>query len=122
MHERGVVFRWKDYRAEGATRHKTMSLAPEEFVRRFLLHVLPGGLHCIRHYGLLAICSHKSNLALARELLPDSNIKRCHEVRNLRREWTATDDADPSSAVAARRPAVRYAAYPVVRYRAPSLR
>ncbi len=54
LDERGVTFRWKDYRAEGRTRHKTMSLSPAEFMRRFLLHVLPGGFHRIRHYGLLA--------------------------------------------------------------------
>ena len=54
MDERGVTFRWKDYRAKGKTRHKAMTLTPEEFMRRFLLHVLPGGFHRIRHYGLLA--------------------------------------------------------------------
>jgi Putative transposase/Transposase zinc-binding domain len=69
MDERGVVLRWKDYRAKGATRHKTMTLAPEEFMRRFLLHVLPGGFHRIRHYGLLANGSRKSSLPLARALL-----------------------------------------------------
>jgi hypothetical protein len=54
MDERGVTFRWKDYRAKGKTRHKAMTLSPQEFMRRFLLHVLPGGFHRIRHYGLLA--------------------------------------------------------------------
>jgi len=73
MDERGVRFKWKDYRvkdgAKGKTRHKTMTLAPEEFMRRFVLHVLPGGFHRIRHYGLLANGSRKSSLPLARELL-----------------------------------------------------
>ena len=69
MDDRGVTFRWKDYRAKGKTRHKAMTLAPEEFMRRFLLHVLPGGFHRIRHYGLLANGSRKTNLARARELL-----------------------------------------------------
>ena len=46
-----------------------MTLAPDEFMRRFLLHVLPGGFHRIRHYGLLANGSRKASLALARELL-----------------------------------------------------
>jgi hypothetical protein len=69
LDERGVTFRWKDYRAEGRTRHKTMSLSSGEFMRRFLLHVLPGGFHRIRHYGLLANARRKSNLATARELL-----------------------------------------------------
>ena len=67
--ERGITFRWKDYRAKGQTRHKTMTLAPEEFIRRFLLHVLPARFHRIRHYGLLANGSRKASLALARELL-----------------------------------------------------
>jgi hypothetical protein len=54
MDDQGVCFRWKDYRAKGRTRYKTMTLSPQEFMRRFLLHVLPGGFHRIRHYGLLA--------------------------------------------------------------------
>jgi hypothetical protein len=69
LDERGVTFRWKDYRAKGRTRYKTMSLAADEFIRRFLLHVLPTGLHRIRHYGLLANAGRRQNLALARELL-----------------------------------------------------
>jgi hypothetical protein len=73
MDERGVTFRWKDYRvknsAKGRTRHKAMTLDPGEFMRRFLLHVLPGGFHRIRHYGLLANGSRKASLALAREVL-----------------------------------------------------
>ncbi|MGB4925446.1 MAG: IS91 family transposase [Giesbergeria sp.] len=73
MDERGVIFRWKDYRAKdgakGKTRHKAMTLSPQEFMRRFLLHVLPGGFHRIRHYGLLANSRRRDNLALARQLL-----------------------------------------------------
>ena len=69
LDERGVTFRWKDYRISGRTRHKTMTLSPEEFMRRFLLHVLPSGFHRIRHYGLLANRERRENLARARELL-----------------------------------------------------
>ncbi|MDG5974332.1 transposase [Hydrogenophaga taeniospiralis CCUG 15921] len=73
MDERGVTFRWKDYRANkpgmGKKRHKAMTLSPQEFMRRFLLHVLPGGFHRIRHYGLLANSNRRVNLALARQLL-----------------------------------------------------
>ncbi len=69
MDEHGVSFGWKDYRAKGRTRHKTMTLGADEFMRRFLLHVLPGGLHRIRHYGLLANGSRKASLARVRELL-----------------------------------------------------
>jgi hypothetical protein len=69
MDEHGVTFGWKDYRAKGRTRHKTMTLAAGEFIRRFLLHVLPGGFHRIRHYGLLGNSSRKTSLARVRELL-----------------------------------------------------
>ena len=73
LDEHGVTFRWKDYRvkngSEGRTRHKTMTLEPGEFMRRFLLHVLPGGFHRIRHYGLLANGSRRADLARVREAL-----------------------------------------------------
>jgi Putative transposase/Transposase zinc-binding domain len=76
LDERGVTFRWKDYRAKGRTRYKTMTLGSDEFMRRFLLHVLPSGFHRIRHYGLIANAGRKENLARARVLLhvgPDAN-------------------------------------------------
>jgi hypothetical protein len=69
LDERGVTFRWKDYRAEGRTRHKIMTLTTQEFMRRFLLHVLPSGFHRIRHYGLLAHAHRRHNIATARALL-----------------------------------------------------
>ena len=72
MDERGVTFKWKDYRDKSnpdKPRHKTMTLSPDEFMRRFLLHVLPGGFHRIRHFGLIANNGRKEKLALARELL-----------------------------------------------------
>jgi len=69
LDERGVTFKWKDYRETGETRHKTMTLATSEFMRRFLLHVLPSGFHRIRHYGLIANSGRRENLARARELL-----------------------------------------------------
>ena len=69
LDEYGVTFRWKDYRVKGGTRYKAMTLDVDEFMRRFLLHVLPGGFHRIRHYGMLANCSRTANLALARQLL-----------------------------------------------------
>src|SRR5215831_20249358 len=50
----GVALRWKDYRLDGPDRWQTMTLRPHEFIRRFLLHVLPKGFHRIRHYGLFA--------------------------------------------------------------------
>jgi len=67
--EAGVTFTWKDYRIEGPARYKTMTLPTHEFIRRFLMHVLPKGLHRIRHYGLLANGHRAANIARARELL-----------------------------------------------------
>ncbi|RYD83009.1 MAG: IS91 family transposase, partial [Sphingomonadales bacterium] len=67
--ERGVTFGYKDYRRDGADRQRLMTLSADEFIRRFLLHVLPRGFHRIRHYGLLASSSRKTSISLARELL-----------------------------------------------------
>ena len=67
--ETGVTFRYKDYRRDGADRHRAMTLAADGFIRRFLLHVLPRGFHRIRHYGLLASATRKAGLDRARELL-----------------------------------------------------
>ncbi|MBA8821831.1 IS91 family transposase [Ochrobactrum sp. P6BS-III] len=64
-----VTFRYKDYRRDGIDRQQVMALATGEFIRRFLLHVLPRGFHRIRHYGLLASGARKISLALVRELL-----------------------------------------------------
>ncbi len=69
MDERGVTFHYKDYRRDGAARYQTMTLAPAEFIRRFLLHVLPKGFHRLRHYGLFASASRKANIARIRDLL-----------------------------------------------------
>jgi hypothetical protein len=65
----GVTFRYKDYRRNGAERQQVMTLAADEFIRRFLLHNLPKGFHRIRHYGLLASGTRKDNLERARQLL-----------------------------------------------------
>ncbi|MCP4244377.1 MAG: IS91 family transposase [bacterium] len=67
--ENGVTFKWKDYRCKGRDRYKPMTLPTHEFIRRFLSHVLPKGLHRIRHYGLFANGGRAANLARARELL-----------------------------------------------------
>ena len=69
LDESGVTFRYKDYRRVGAERYRTMTLGADEFIRRFLLHVLPKGFHRIRHYGLLASASRKANVARVRQLL-----------------------------------------------------
>jgi Putative transposase len=69
LDENGVTFNYKDYRADGRTRYKVMTLTTSEFIRRFLIHVLPKGFHRIRYYGLLARSACAENLARARQLL-----------------------------------------------------
>jgi hypothetical protein len=69
LDERGVTFRYKDYRRNGQAQYRTMTLSADEFIRRFLLHVLPKGFHRIRHYGLLASAGCKANIARAKELM-----------------------------------------------------
>jgi hypothetical protein len=77
LDSKGVTFKWKDYRAKGRDRAKVMTLASDEFIRRFLIHVLPHGFHRIRHYGLFASTGRADNIARARELInapkPQSN-------------------------------------------------
>jgi Putative transposase len=65
----GVTFKWKDYRAKGCEHRKIMTLATNEFIRRFLIHVLPSGFHRIRHYGLFANGSRADNLRRLRDLI-----------------------------------------------------
>ena len=59
----------KDYRIKGRDRYKRMTLGTFEFIRRFLIHVLPSGFHRIRHYGLFTKNACADNVARARELL-----------------------------------------------------
>ena len=75
----GVTFKWKDYRIEGPGRYKTMTLPTHEFIRRFLIHVLPKGLHRIRHYGLFANGKNRAaNIARARQLLAAPQNREQH--------------------------------------------
>ncbi len=78
LDDKKVIFKWKDYRAKDGDLHKTMALPIPEFIRRFLIHVLPSGFHRIRHYGLFANGGRAENLARARQLLamptPDSEL------------------------------------------------
>jgi hypothetical protein len=93
LDERGVTFRYKDYRRNGQARYRTMTLGADEFIRRFLLHVLPKGFHRIRHYGLLASPGSKANIARARELIAMPVLATDPPV--------ARDDADLAASVAA---------------------
>jgi len=92
--DEGVTFRWKDYRADGPARYQTMTLATPEFIRRFLIHVLPAGFHRIRHYGLLgkprfahANGQRRNAIARARQLLDAATTAA-----------VATDGADTGNA------------------------
>ena len=79
--DEGITFKWRDYRHRA--RCKAMTLKPQEFIRRFLLHVLPPGCHRIRHYGILANGQRKANLVLCRKLLgciPQPATLRCTEI------------------------------------------
>jgi Putative transposase len=86
---KSVTFKVKNYRVEGRARYTTMTLDVAEFIRRFLIHMLPKGFHRIRHYGFLASATKAANLASAREkldaALPDATTSH-----------TATADADAS--------------------------
>ena len=66
--DQGVTFNWKDYRSK-SVRYKPITLTADEFIRRFLIHVLPKGFHRIRHYGLLASPVRRKNLVRLREAL-----------------------------------------------------
>jgi putative transposase/transposase-like zinc-binding protein len=86
---RGVTFKWKDYRIQGRDRYKQMTLGTFEFIRRFLIHVLPKGLHRIRHYGLFAKSACADNIARARVLLAASEPEAAPTS-------TAADSGKPS--------------------------
>jgi len=95
LNETGVTFKVKDYRLKGPDRYKTMTLAVPEFIRRFMLHVLPKGFHRIRHYGLLARSPAKSaTIERARELIAvAATAGKTHQ------------DSDPTPASSAQKPA-----------------
>ena len=69
LDDKGVTFRWKDYRPEGPERYKQMTLDTHEFIRRFLMHVLPQGFHRIRYHGFLTCQTRARNIAPIRQLL-----------------------------------------------------
>jgi hypothetical protein len=69
LDRKGVTFKWKDYRLEGPERYKVMTLDTHEFIRRFLIHVLPQGFHRIRYYGWLTSQARAKNIARIRALL-----------------------------------------------------
>ena len=89
---RGVTFRWKDYRVDGDARRKLMTLSADEFIRRFLIHVLPPGFHRIRHFGLFANAGRAANLAKLRALLEPPSAPPAVQAAN---DNAAIKDAFP---------------------------
>jgi hypothetical protein len=90
FNDAGVTFKWKDYRDKQQPYGKVMTLAIDEFIRRFLIHVLPSGFHRIRHYGLFANGGRAENITRARRLL---------DVPKLPPQPADTDDADGGETV-----------------------
>jgi len=88
LNAQGVTFRVKDYRLKGAGRHTTMTLTTLEFIRRFLIHVLPRGQHRIRHYGFFGNGNRAANIARIRQLLGAKTPDHQHS------DDTDTDDTD----------------------------
>jgi hypothetical protein len=87
----GVTFKYKDYRAYGPARFRTMTLSPHEFIRRFLVHVLPKGFHRIRHYGLLANGNRSAMITRARELLAMASRGKESEEAQTAKSTTAPE-------------------------------
>jgi putative transposase/transposase-like zinc-binding protein len=91
LDDTGVTFKWKNYRAKEHERAKVMTLAIDEFIRRFLIHVLPSGFHRIRHYGLLANGGRANNITRARQLL---NVPATHSESS---DADSADDGEPQT-------------------------
>jgi hypothetical protein len=93
VQDSAVTFKWKDYRIKRRDRQKTMTLPVCEFIRRFLVHVLPSGFHRIRHYGLFASGARAQNIARVRQLLATTVQARPNEAPGSSR---AAEPPDPS--------------------------
>jgi hypothetical protein len=92
---KGVTFKWKDYRSQKKMRYKTMTLDSHEFIRRFLIHVLPSKFHRIRHYGLLANSRRQDNLERARKLIEkQGDVESNPNNEAIDSERVTTGDAD----------------------------
>jgi len=87
-----ISFRWKNYRVKTQCRHRVMQLSHDEFIRRFLIHVLPSGFHRIRHYGLVANAGKKRNLRQARRLL---HVSETESPKKIELEAKPTEHVEP---------------------------
>ncbi|OUR86549.1 hypothetical protein A9Q81_28365 [Gammaproteobacteria bacterium 42_54_T18] len=92
MDERTVSFHWRNYRVKTQQRQRIMQLSHDEFIRRFLLHVLPTAFHRIRHYGLVTNAGRKRNLQKARLLLhvPEPTLPEQKAVAGKRKRKITT--------------------------------
>ncbi len=104
--KRGVTFQWKDYRAKRRHQHKTMTLTTDEFMRRFLIHILPRGFHRIRHYGLFANHIRVKNVQRLRDLI--NNDRADNIVDDARVDDTSVDAKATATNVADDKPASTY--------------
>jgi hypothetical protein len=95
LQDGAVTFKWKDYRLEGRDRQKTMTLPVSEFIRRFLIPVLPSGFHRIRHYGLFASGARAQNIARARQLLTTAAQARPNNAADSSRDADVPDPPRP---------------------------
>ena len=91
----GVTFSYKDFRIEGTGRYKTMTLKPDEFIRRFLIHVLPNGFHRIRHCGLLASGTKTQTIARIRELIAGTTAQTAPTQQALDNAAATDDPTNP---------------------------
>jgi hypothetical protein len=93
-----VRFRWKDYRSKKRHPFKTMALDSDEFIRRFLIHVLPKGFHRIRHYGFLANSGRQAQLEQARALLQEKPPEQEMQEKGIEDNMASPPDTDESPA------------------------
>jgi hypothetical protein len=110
LDDRTVTFQVKDYRKKHCLRYEPMTLAIGEFIRRFLLHVLPTGFHRIRHYGFLASPSRRNNLTRIRELLemlPDSISEAAEPTPEKQCPFICRSCGEPMAIIQVLRPRTR---------------
>ncbi len=98
--QRSVTFKVKDYRIDGPGRYTTMTLDVGEFIRRFLIHVLPKGFHRIRHYGLFASANRAETIARARQLLGLQRLQPKRRSKSMQRRRSHSPSLAPAAAAA----------------------
>jgi len=97
--DNNVTFKYKDYRKKGKKQQQKMTLDVDEFIRRFLIHILPSGFHRIRHIGLFANGCRKENLAIIRQLLSHDSPNEVSQTQTLKEHKTTDDEMQKESAV-----------------------